>query len=77
MCNHAIRTVPGPPLYVKAENSQEFIGEVSVRICLNCEHTIGKATNGSLFRPFSFDFEGDTFDQAFAVAREKLIASAL
>ena len=49
-CWHAQRTVPST-LPIKAEGSQEIIGEATIRVCLACGQVEGTVSNGSLFNP--------------------------
>ena len=49
-CTHARRTVPSK-MPIKAEGSQEIVGEATLRVCLTCGHVEGHVTNGSLFNP--------------------------
>jgi hypothetical protein len=49
-CLHAQRSVPHVML-VKADGSQEIIGEATLRVCLECGHVEGTVSNGSHFNP--------------------------
>lgn len=49
-CQHAHRTVPSV-VYVKAEGSQEIVGEATLRVCLDCGQAEGVVSNGSHFNP--------------------------
>lgn len=50
ICWHTHRSVPHT-LLIKAEGSQEIIGEASLRVCLECGQAEGTVSNGSLFTP--------------------------
>lgn len=62
-CNHKLRTMPGMSHPLRLDGSQEVVGTFTVRICLCCEHTIGRADIGG-FSVEHFDFSGDSFDSA-------------
>lgn len=66
-CQHARRTVPSK-MPIKAEGSQEIVGEATLRVCLTCGHVEATVTNGSLFNPSDVPFEvepnGDIGGQA-------------
>jgi hypothetical protein len=44
---------------------------MDVRICLNCAHVKGTFSNGSMFYPIKFDFEGDTWELAVEGVRKQ------
>lgn len=49
-CQHPRWTVPIKML-IKAEDSQEIIGEALLQVCCDCGHTKGVISNGSGFNP--------------------------
>lgn len=70
-CLHGVRTVKSSPVRILKEGSQEILGEMDVRICLNCAHVKGTFSNGSMFYPIKFDFEGDTWELAVEGVRKQ------
>ena len=46
-CLHIVRTVSST-IPIKAECSQEIIGEATIRVCLACGQIEGTVSNGSL-----------------------------
>jgi len=49
-CWHTHRSVPHT-IPIKAEGSQEIIGEATLRVCLECGQVEGSVSNGSLLNP--------------------------
>jgi hypothetical protein len=70
-CLHGVRTVKSPPVRILKDDSQEILGKMDVRICLNCAHVKGTFSNGSMFYPVKFDFEGDTWELAVEGVRKQ------
>lgn len=67
-CWNAQRTVP-TTMPIKAKDSQEIIGEATIRVCLACGQVEGTVSNGSLFNPsgnlpLSVPPEGSIGDEA-------------
>ena len=57
-CPHTARTRPITH-HVRAEGTQEIVGEATFTICCKCSHVEGTVHNGSLFDPKGpFRFEG-------------------
>ena len=50
LCWHTHRSVPHTFL-IKAEGSQEIIGEAIVQVCFECGQAEGTVSNGSLLNP--------------------------
>jgi hypothetical protein len=61
LCPHPLWTVP-VTMPIKAEGSQEIIGEATLQVCCECGHTKGTVSNGSGFNPsgnLPIEFPGD------------------
>lgn len=72
-CLHAKRTKPSL-FRVRAEGSQEIIGEAMIEVCLQCCHTTGNVKNGSLFNPKGpFPFVAPTGHDIEEHARKALL----
>lgn len=49
-CHHPLWTVPAK-MPIKAEGSQEIVGEATLQVCIECGFTKGTVSNGSGFAP--------------------------
>ena len=50
LCWHSLRSVPHT-VRIKAEDSQEIIGEATIWVCFECGQVEGVVSNGSLLNP--------------------------
>jgi hypothetical protein len=50
LCWHTHRSVPHT-IRIKAEGTQEIIGEATIRVCFECGQAEGTVSNGSLLTP--------------------------
>lgn len=60
-CPHPLWTVP-TRMPIKAEGSQEIVGEATLQVCCECGHVKGHVSNGSLLNPsvkLPIEFPGD------------------
>jgi hypothetical protein len=67
-CPHTQWTVPGP-VPIKAEDSQEILGIVTLQVCIKCAHVRGYVQpsnelqrvlfEGAPLRKYAIDFSGD------------------
>lgn len=72
MCTHETRTVPSQS-FLRAKDSQEIVGEYTIRVCVECCNVVGTVTSGG-FDSASATFECDGNDIAGA-ARTALDAA--